>query len=897
MIAGDIEQKNTLREDEYEDEVAPAKKRTVPPLLIVLTLIIFCVIGAFFFIFLSKETKDNNNNALPTTGDSNDNNNNNNNNNSNIPTPSPVPIVDEPVTDESNLLSELCTTNNDFNQMKIFLQAASTNVEVYMIEMLKFKNEQLYREYMDYLINDVLPNINGAELVFRMEKIFQVNEEPEWDEVMIIKYPNGPIYLEKVLEQDNGIGNNADREMIKEMLERRNAGLQSSYVWATTLNNEVVNKYSKLVDVSSKKTDLFFHAIKFKSPNGRANVAKFDERTEEVKSANEIYSQAWLDIQASCISGDSYEYDQIRIETLGNYATLLTEEDWTEGSQFRVDGVEPSSISAFASYDISTNLYQNTPSTVSTVEESVADESKLLSKLCSTSNDFNQMQNFLESGSSDSEVYMIEMLKFQNEQLYREYMDYLINDVLPNIDGAELVFRLEKSFQDNEEWDEVMIIKYPNGPIYLENVLEQDNDIGNNADREMIKQMLERRKAGLQNSYVWAATLNTEVVDKYSKLVDVSSEKTDLFFHAIKFKSPNGRANVAKFDELTEDVKNANKIYTQAWLDIQASCVSDDSYEYDQIRIETLGNYAVLLTEEDWTEGSQFRVDGVEPNSISEFASYKVSTNLYQNTPSTVPVASVEESLADESKLLSKLCSTSNDFNQIQNFLESESSDNEVYMIEMLKFQNEQLYREYMDYLVDDILPKIDGAELVFRLARTYQFNDEPDWDEVMIIKYPNGPSYLEKVLEQDNGIGEMLERRNAGLQSSYVWATTLNTDVVDKYSELVNIPLEKTDLFFHAIKFKSPNGRADVARFDERTKEIKSANELYAQAWLDVQASCAFGDSFDYDQIRIETIGGYSAAIVEEDWIEGSEFRVDGIETTSISAFTFNEISTNLYL
>jgi len=368
MIAGDIEQKNTLREDEYEDEVAPAKKRTVPPLLIVLLLIIFCVIGAFFFIFLSKETKDNNNNALPTTGDNNDNNNNNNNNNSNIPTPSPVPIVDEPVTDESNLLSELCTTNNDFNQMKIFLQAASTNVEVYMIEMLKFKNEQLYREYMDYLINDVLPNINGAELVFRMEKIFQVNEEPEWDEVMIIKYPNGPIYLEKVLEQDNGIGNNADREMIKEMLERRNAGLQSSYVWATTLNNEVVNKYSKLVDVSSKKTDLFFHAIKFKSPNGRANVAKFDERTEEVKSANEIYSQAWLDIQASCISGDSYEYDQIRIETLGNYATLLTEEDWTEGSQFRVDGVEPSSISAFASYDISTNLYQNTPSTVSTVE-------------------------------------------------------------------------------------------------------------------------------------------------------------------------------------------------------------------------------------------------------------------------------------------------------------------------------------------------------------------------------------------------------------------------------------------------------------------------------------------------------------------------------------------------
>jgi len=64
----------------------------------------------------------------------------------------------------------------------------------------------------------------------------------------------------------------------------------------------------------------------------------------------------------------------------------------------------------------------------------------------------------------------------------------------------------------------------------------------------------------------------------------------------------------------------------------------------------------------------------------------------------------------------------------------------------------------------------------------------------------------------------------------------------------------------------------------------------------LDIQASCTLGESFDYDQIRIETLGNYAMAIAEEDWIEGSKFRFDGIETTSISAFAYNEISTNLY-
>jgi len=268
----------------------------------------------------------------------------------------------------------------------------------------------------------------------------------------------------------------------------------------------------------------------------------------------------------------------------------------------------------------------------------------LLKKLCPNDNNFQDMYKFLDSttsttpgdGDDDEElVYMIEMVKFQDESLYQEYVNGLIRIILPNIDGAKIVFRMKNPITPTTLWDEILIIQYP------KKMYDRLYGFGN-TEYNTMKNLLEKRTMALQQSSVWAASLNQDINMNYPGLLinentSNNNSNDNLMIHGYKYKdddtnqeeSEKDAKNImANYDLITENVKSNNGMYTLAWFDIHVSCTNNN---LDQIRVETMGNYPAAIINSDWYQGLQYLDQGIdEDHSLSTFATQSISTNLYK---------------------------------------------------------------------------------------------------------------------------------------------------------------------------------------------------------------------------------------------------------------------------
>jgi len=314
--------------------------------------------------------------------------------------------IEEPTTD--SLLTKICPNDNNFQDMYKYLNSttpADDGNAIYMIEMLKFHDESLYDEYINDLVQKILPNINGAKIVFRMKNPITPitatstaattatdnnrdhattrattsstnNDLQEWDEIVIIQYPTKERYLNGVLMENSGLEgfDNTDYNTTKELLEKRTIALQQSSVWIASLNQDMKINYPGLV-VNEKNyfnsidnDNLMIHGYKYKEYNTNQEnniIAKniisiYDLITENVKTNNDMYTLGWFDIHASCSSNnDDTNLDQIRIETMGNYPAAIINPDWYQGLQYLYQGIDKDhSLSTFATQSTITNLYE-----------------------------------------------------------------------------------------------------------------------------------------------------------------------------------------------------------------------------------------------------------------------------------------------------------------------------------------------------------------------------------------------------------------------------------------------------------------------------------------------------------------------------------------------------------
>merc|ERR1712176_998286 len=134
----------------------------------------------------------------------------------------------------------------------------------------------------------------------------------------------------------------------------------------------------------------------------------------------------------------------------------------------------------------------------------------LLTKFCSNDHNFQNMYRYLDSTDGDDDddnnlVYMIEMVKYQDESLYQEYVNGLTENILPNMndDAVDIVFRMKNPIITPEThfWDEIIILQYP------KKMYDRLYGFGN-TDYATMKTLLEKRSKSLQQSSVWAASLN-----------------------------------------------------------------------------------------------------------------------------------------------------------------------------------------------------------------------------------------------------------------------------------------------------------------------------------------------------------------------------------------------------
>jgi len=335
-------------------------------------------------------------------------------------------------------------------------------------------------------------------------------------------------------------------------------------------------------------------------------------------------------------------------------------------------------------------------------EESSVNES-LLTKLCTNDNNFQDMYQYLDAtttaddDNNNNTIYMIEMVKFHDDGkkgLYEQYMAYLTDVILPNIDGARIVFRMKNpitipsSSSDDEnhyhhttsntnnhlqDWDEMVVIQYPKASTYLQYVLMEESRMYNVGDTDygIMKELLEARTMAIQQSHVWVASLNQDINTDYPGLVmydnndnnnvdDNNNENVvannfddTLILHAYKYNNHNNQEegsdnnNIANYDQITESIKHNNDMYTLAWLDIHASCstnvnADDDTSDsnnknninsLDQIRIETMGNYLTAIGQKDWYQGLQYLHQGIDTDhSLTTLATQSISTNLYEKS-------------------------------------------------------------------------------------------------------------------------------------------------------------------------------------------------------------------------------------------------------------------------
>jgi len=253
-------------------------------------------------------------------------------------------------------------------------------------------------------------------------------------------------------------------------------------------------------------------------------------------------------------------------------------------------------------------------------------------------------------------------------------------------------------------------------------------------------------------------------------------------------------------------------------------------------------------------------------------------------------------------RVVDKVCSNSNS-ERVANVINNLEGQ-KIYVLELLNYGRESSPQQdrYLNFLEDTIVARGNGdVRLVYNFEEESWNVDVPRFTQGIVMEYANTDVYMSAYLDFP-GLEDELENRNNALSGTPVnLIATLNTEVKEKYPELVSGPngnaSSNIKFLLHLLKYRDED-KLDI--FDEATKELKAENGIFVQAWLDVRATCTKPSSVpDYDQIRLETVdlSGFAKVVNTPLWMDASISRQEGIVDASGSGFAdANGIFKNLY-
>mmetsp|Transcript_20912 Transcript_20912/g.31684 ORF Transcript_20912/g.31684 Transcript_20912/m.31684 type:complete len:676 (+) Transcript_20912:53-2080(+) len=231
----------------------------------------------------------------------------------------------------------------------------SASEEFYLVELLTYNDKAEYSDsddgfattdtgrdadqiYKNWIIQEVLPSIPGAQLIFEATLL-----DPSYDEIVIIKYPSGSAFSQSVLQ----------RGEFAEKIRHRQAGLvpKKSLIFASNLldNSDMPEllRQPPLDIPPYPPTDadysfIFLHLIQFRERanypppapistlTGEEAMAAFDSASTPLKSEYGIRAAGWLRVET--LAFGSSQIEQIRLEyvpSLQTWGKLVSEEDYT----------------------------------------------------------------------------------------------------------------------------------------------------------------------------------------------------------------------------------------------------------------------------------------------------------------------------------------------------------------------------------------------------------------------------------------------------------------------------------------------------------------------------------------------------------------------------------------
>jgi len=242
-----------------------------------------------------------------------------------------------------------------------------------------------------------------------------------------------------------------------------------------------------------------------------------------------------------------------------------------------------------------------------------------------------------------------------------------------------------------------------------------------------------------------------------------------------------------------------------------------------------------------------------------------------------------------------KLCENTAGMN---NFLQK-NINNKFYLIEMVQFKDVTKTGSYDRYY----------SELRDLNTLFYMKEGDNIYDQILITEFDGGGDFTDKIMENnDADFVTALEERGKQLSRDDIFVAKLNAEISTLYPNLVNgvndsstAPYSPVAFHVHGMKFvTSPyDGRLDVAKFDAETATLRSDNNVFGQAWFDVQAACR-GTNQKYDQVRIESIKSwtdYANVISRQSWVDAQSDRNKGLDSSiSFTETVTADEFTNMY-
>mmetsp|Transcript_32992 Transcript_32992/g.49840 ORF Transcript_32992/g.49840 Transcript_32992/m.49840 type:complete len:718 (+) Transcript_32992:52-2205(+) len=232
-------------------------------------------------------------------------------------------------------------------------------------------------------------------------------------------------------------------------------------------------------------------------------------------------------------------------------------------------------------------------------------------------------------------------------------------------------------------------------------------------------------------------------------------------------------------------------------LEEYSNCTNNDRQMKLSFYIKMGGKHTLPDTEqmerifENWRNSTSNQLSDFPSDSPSLFPSKSASPSLTA-FPSASPTLSIPSAFPTNShsptstNVLQTICSNQNII-QMENFIDKFQNE-EFYMVDLYKFRNQaidengqdktgaQAANEYTHFLVNDFLPNT-RAQLVFNLSVS-------QWDEIIVVKYPNASIYQEALSVKTAELEAKRAPLIAGLVENLSFATSLVKDIPTSWFE-----------------------------------------------------------------------------------------------------------------